>query len=204
MRHISLLRPGATAALALLIAACAAPGPGAPDGRQAAWDAHSAWLAGLGDWRVAGRVAVSTADDGFTASVRWRQAGDGYRVQLDGPFGQGAVRITGDRDGVELRTADGRTARAGTPEALAAGELGVSLPLSALRWWLTGRPAPGAAPDVLELDWAGRLERLEQLGWSVRVSEYARAGGGDLPARLEIRRGEVQARFVLGRWQVGS
>jgi len=104
---------------------------------------------------------------------------------------------------VELRTADGRVARAGTPEALAADEFGVALPLSALRYWLTGRPAPdGAAPQALELDWAGRLQRLTQLGWQVEVSDYAGAGGGELPARVEISRGDVQARFVLARWQV--
>jgi len=196
---------GLAIALSLLLAACAVPGTGPEDDeRGAAWRAHLEWLGSLGDWQVTGRVAVATASDGFTASVRWRQEGERYRVQLDGPFGQGSVRITGDGAGVELRTAGGHVARADTPEALAAAELGVELPLSALRYWLTGRPAPGTAPQSLELDWAGRLERLQQLGWRVSVQDYVSAGGGELPARLEIRRGDVQARFVLARWQVGS
>ena len=63
---------------------------------------------------------------------------------------------------------------------------------------------PGAAPRSLRLDWAGRLEVLEQHGWTVRYQDYSQAGAGDLPSRLEVTRGDVQARFLLTRWDVAA
>jgi outer membrane lipoprotein LolB len=191
--------------LVLLVSGCAVPvGPAEQAERQAAWVSHLAWLEALSDWRAVGRVAVSAESGGWSANLRWRQDGERYRVQLEGPFGQGGVRISGDGRAVVLRTADGRTASATTPEALAASELGVEVPLSALRYWLTGRPAPGAAPRGLSLDWAGRLEVLEQHGWTVRYRDYAEVGSGELPSRLEVSRGDVRARFLLTRWNVAA
>lgn len=189
------------ALLAALLAGCATP-PREDAQRQAAWERHQRWLATLGDWRAAGRVAVSADAEGWSASMRWRQRGERFRIHLSGPFGQGAVRISGSPQGVELRTADGRVEQAASPESLLASELGVAVPISALRFWLTGRPAPGSDATRLTLDWAGRVEELEQLGWTVHYQEYADGGGGDLPARLEVSRDSVQARFALRGWQV--
>jgi outer membrane lipoprotein LolB len=203
---VSAARHGLAAAYLMLLAAgCAAPGgPAEQAERQAAWESHLVWLGALGNWRVAGRVAVSAESGGWSANLRWRQNGERYRVQLEGPFGQGAVRISGDGNAVALRTADGRSARAETPEALATAELGVEVPVSALRYWLTGRPAPGEAPRALRLDWAGRLEVLEQHGWTVRYRDYTQVGSGDLPSRLEVTRGDVEARFLLIDWNVAA
>ena len=188
--------------LAVLLSACAAPLPDAEDERAAAWERHRAWLESLATWRASGRVAGSSGDEGWSAGLRWRQEGERYRIQLSGPFGQGAVRIRGDGEGVELRSADGRVARAPSAEALVAAELGVAVPVSALRYWLLGRPAPEAEAALLTLDWAGRIEELEQLGWRVRYQEYADSGAGELPARLAVTRDAVEARFALRAWQV--
>lgn len=195
------LRRVALVSCAAFLAACAGVPPGEDD-QRAAWARHQRWLETLDDWRVAGRVAVSAKTEGWSASMRWRQEPARFRIQLNGPFGQGAVRINGGEKGVELRSADGRIARAATPESLVASELGVAVPISALRYWLTGRPAPGADATALTLDWAGRVEELEQLGWTVRYQEYTDGAGGDLPARLEVRRDAVHARFVLSGWQL--
>jgi len=193
-------RAAAAAALAGLLAACAAPAP--VDTRQA-WQAHLAWLEGLSDWRTRGRLAVSVPEQSWSANLRWRQRGAEYRVWLGGPFGQGAVRIEGGEDGVELRTADGRRQRAASPERLLAGELGVEVPVSLLRYWILGRPAPAPPVTGIELDPAGRLARLEQAGWEVRYARYEEAGAGSLPARLDVQREGMRARFVLGGWETG-
>jgi outer membrane lipoprotein LolB len=192
------------ALLTLAIGACTAPGPVAERERRAAWDAHMQWLQSVAAWRASGRVAVATGDESWSASLRWRQADEGYRIHLSGPFGQGAVRVDGATQGVVLRTADGRVTRAATAEALLAAELGVQVPVSALRYWLLGRPAPGAVQSALDLDWAGRLKSLQQAGWTVRYQEYEDSGSGSLPTRLEISRERVLARFLIDRWQIGA
>lgn len=191
-------------ACALWLGGCAAPQPLAPADRLAAAEAHQRWLASLSQWRASGRVAVEVPGDAWSAAVSWRQDPDAYRIQLSGPFGQGAVRIDGDRSGVLLQTADGRVARAPSAEQLVVQELGAEVPITVLRYWLTGRPSPHHPVTRLELDDAGHLAELDQAGWQVRYAEYAASDGGSLPARLTIRRQDTQARFLIGRWQLGS
>lgn len=186
------------------LAGCAAPGPVAPTDRHAAAQAHQRWLEGLTQWRASGRVAVEVPGDGWSATVQWRQQAASYRIQLSGPFGQGAVRIDGDNAGVSLRTAEGRVARAPSAEQLMAQELGAEVPVTALRYWLTGRPAPQQPVTHLHLDDAGRLLELDQAGWQVRYAEYEDSEGGALPARIAVRRDDTQARFLISRWQLGS
>jgi outer membrane lipoprotein LolB len=173
---------------------------------RAEWQAHLNWLESLNVWRTSGRVAVQVPDDGWSASLRWRQSDDDYRIHLSGPFGQGAVRIEGSASAVVLRTADGRERRAATPEKLIAAELNAEVPVSLLRFWILGRPAPAPAPEVeeLQLDEAGRLLRLAQAGWLITYQEYEAHDAGDLPKRLRIEHGQTAARFVLSSWRIGG
>jgi outer membrane lipoprotein LolB len=143
-------------------------------------------------------------DDGWSASLRWRQSDDDYRIHLSGPFGQGAVRIEGSAAAVVLRTADGRERRAATPEKLIAAELNAEVPVSLLRFWILGRPAPAPEVKELQLDEAGRLQRLAQAGWLITYQEYAAHDAGDLPKRLRIEHGQTAVRFVLSSWRIGS
>jgi len=198
------LRDGAVLLLAAWLAGCAAPESVDSSQRFAAAQAHQHWLEGVSQWHAAGRVAVEVPGDGWNATLLWRQDAAGYRIQLSGPFGQGAVRIDGDGAGVRLRTADGRVASAATAESLLEQELGARVPITVLRYWLTGRPAPQHAVTHTALDDAGRLLELDQAGWQVRYAEYAPSEGGALPARLSIEREQTRARFLISRWQVGS
>ena len=45
---------------------------------------------------------------------------------------------------------------------------------------------------------------FEQAGWQVSYPQYQDSDAGPMPSRLEIRRGEVRARFVLGDWKPGA
>ena len=186
--------------LALALGGCTAPQPSDPQ----IFQAHLNWLKALSSWRTSGRVAVDMPKDSFSANMRWRQDDAAYHIWLGGPFGQGAVRIDGNAQGVVLRTAEGRELRAASPEALVASELGLDMPISLLQDWILGRPADGEAVVAMELDWAGRLAVLEQAGWRVDYQDYTEMGDGALPSRLVVQREGVRARFILSRWQPGA
>ena len=199
-----LVRGGLAFALVVLLVGCEVL-PGAPGaGRRADWQAHLDWLETLTVWRTSGRVAVQVPDDGWTATLRWRQRDDDYRIQLSGPFGQGAVRIDGSASMVVLRTADGRERRAATPEQLIAAELNAKVPVSLLRFWILGRPAPAVTVEELEVDEAGHLQRLAQAGWLITYQQYEAHEAGALPTKLAIGQENSTARFVLDSWHTGS
>ncbi len=169
---------------------------------DAAWARQLIWLQGLDSWQANGQVAVRSADDGGSASMIWRQTAAGFSLRLHGPFGQGAVLIEGDANSATMRLADGRIQRAGSAQELLLRELGWSVPVSVLRYWILGRPAPGYPTEEFRLNESGLLGNLSQAGWRVTYQGYREAGQGTLPAKIELRREALRVRVVLSDWRL--
>src|SRR3546814_14480614 len=81
-----------------------------------------------------------------------------FEIRIAGPFGAGAVAISGTPDHVEIRTKDG-IEHTDDPQAWLFQRAGWSFPIAGLRWWVLGLPAPNA-PAQIELDAQGRLAAL--------------------------------------------
>ncbi|MEM7252336.1 MAG: lipoprotein insertase outer membrane protein LolB [Pseudomonadota bacterium] len=186
---------------ALLAVGCAAPPP-APNSTeaQAKFDARVKLLDAVESWRAKGRVGLRSDQERWAATVHWEHARTDFRIQLSGPFGQGAARIIGSEAGVELLTADGQRRFAKNPEALLERELGWRVPISGLKDWILGRPAGQLGESRLLLDAEGRLTGLEQAGWSIDYSAYHE--NIDLPRRMSVSRGLVEAQFSIREWVV--
>ena len=192
---------------AALLAGCAAlPGlvPTARDvaGPDLAWQAHAGELSRLRSWSLLGTLAVRSSDgDVSRVTLRWRQTRDSYLVRFMGPLGVGLFEVEGTAGGVEARFPGGRSAGAASPEVLLEREIGWSVPLQGLRYWVLGAPAPDGPAPKLEFDDHGRLARLQQAGWTV---VYERYGGLDdlaLPERIRFSSESVDATVVVRRWK---
>jgi len=179
----------------------AAPGTGPTPETQAAWEMHRASLSVLRDWTLKGRIAVQTEDDGWHGGLYWKQAGDDYRLRFNAPLGQGSIEVYSVADGVELRTSKKRSRHARTPEGLMQQDLGWHLPVTGMRYWIKGTPAPGGNVGSMELDGDGRLHRLEQSGWRVEFSDYRESGLFWLPASIAFENGDVRVRIRVTRWE---
>ena len=101
---------------------------------------HEAKVVTLTDWTARARISVQTSEDSFSADLNWTQIGTAYNLRLSGPFGSGALTIRGNNSQVILLTSDGQSFLAGTPEELMLAQLGWSVPLSQLSYWLVGIP----------------------------------------------------------------
>lgn len=183
----------------VLLAGCAATPPVIPPvaDPQQVWFEHQQQLAGVADWHLGGRIAIRTEDEGWQASIDWRQQGQDYVIQLVGPLGQGSLRLQGDGRFVTL--SDGESTLVDEDaEALLYRQMGWRVPVSALRHWALGLPAPGAAEQ--EINSQGLLARLRQAGWSIEFRDYIRRGELALPGRLFISNHNAQVRLVVDRW----
>lgn len=158
-------------------------------------------LQGLGKWNVRGRMALRTSEEDVNANVRWRQAGDRYTVDLSNPLGQTLLQLRGAPGRVSLRTAKGEERSAPTAESLLSDTTGWTMPVSALRHWLLGRPDPSIAVDAISSDADGRPLTIEQSGWQVEYKAYTSVDGLELPARVELVRDDVSAKLILRGWQ---
>ncbi|MCI0401607.1 MAG: lipoprotein insertase outer membrane protein LolB [Gammaproteobacteria bacterium] len=191
------------AALAVLLTACAelpsTPIPGTP--LQEAWRSHQAELLTLQHWSLTGRVAIQTEKDGWNATLRWTQQDDAYSMRVISPFGQGSYELQGSAHGVIMRTADNQTLVAQDVEALMLENLGWSVPVAGLRYWVRGIPEPAWPVDTIALNDEGYMADLQQSGWRVSVLRYVKQGDLTLPAKLFMHNARFKVRLVVENWE---
>ena len=201
-RAVTTLRPVCAAAL-LVLAGCAVQ-PEAPYSGPG-WEEHRAQAASITQWQLSGKVALRWDGGAETASLDWLQQEAASEIDLSGPFGAGAVRIT-HQDQVLTVRRGGETEvyDSSTPETLAAAS-GWPIPVDGLPFWLRGLPDPEQALDGLVLQ-DGRALEIRQGGWTISYTDYAPVAASSLPTAMELTHGRdaIRLRLVKGRWTVGG
>ena len=200
-RHIlSLLLAG----FLFVLAGCETLAPRVAGEDTAAWDARRERLLEMHEWSLEGRIAIRTADDGQSANLSWEQEGDHFEAQLFGPFGAGNTRIIGTAEELLLQTADGDELHTRNPERDLYWELGWTVPLEQMPYWVRGLPGPGRAEKVV-VDGAGRLQSLRQGQWSLEIPQYVEREGGEImPRKVTLQRENVRIRLIIDHWKLPS
>jgi outer membrane lipoprotein LolB len=196
VRYVSLFLLG------MLLTGCSFAPVSPPQDNQAVWDARQALLTRLSAWTLTGRVAVITESEGWHGDLLWKQQARNYDIRIMAPLGQGTVSLQ-SRDGlVTLRsTRDPRPVMAPNAEALLHRQLGWTVPVEGLRYWVLGIPDPGHQYHM-NLDSDGRLVRLDQSGWEVRYLRYQQVDGYDLPGKIFLDNRDLKVRLVVERWKL--
>lgn len=164
---------------------------------RAAWNERVARLQTVHQFTLQGRVASGAL--GFKADLRWKQFDDGrFEMRLAGPFGAGAAELAGDAHYVRVRTGD-TTSTTTDPEGWLQQALGVRLPVTGLRWWVLGVPAPDTEHQLV-LDASGRASRIVQNGWELSYPEYSTLTPLDLPRRIEASNGDTRVLVLADTW----
>jgi outer membrane lipoprotein LolB len=193
MRRLILL-----VACAAVLAGCAAlrskvpPPPAA----AASWDERRTDLEQATRWDLDGRAAVALGQQGWQASLNWRQTGADSELHLAGPLGIGALMIKVTPAGLSLNGAPPSDAVV----AQLQDRLGFELPLDNLRYWLLGIPDPNT-PFELTRNAQDRAARLAQAGWNIEYDDYMAGDGDLLPKRLVLTRAGARVRIAVDRWE---
>ena len=152
-----------------------------------------------GDFRVEGKVAIVEGQRRHTARFIWQQTADQYDVLLWGPLGQGNTRLRGHAEHVEITAGGQSTALSGHPDTVMRQQLGWSLPLAMLRWWLTGQPMPAEGVAAIVTDAEGRLVAFRQFGWRIRYENFDIEGQPPQPLRISAERPGYRIDLVVLR-----
>lgn len=163
----------------------------------AAWSQHRSDVGGIQRFTLQGRFAAGGIF-GTKGQVFWAQIGEDYQVRLWGPFGAGAIQLSGNQNQAEIRSAD-ETLQTTDPERELRHRFGWTLPVGQLRWWVLGVPAP-TGKSGLQLDDQGRLLALEQAGWTLEYQEYQLVDGRQLPRKLALANDEFTLKLVVDQW----
>jgi outer membrane lipoprotein LolB len=142
------------------------------------------------------RLAARYGAESFSGSLAWRHAERNDEMLITTPLGQGVARIVREGDTVILSTGEPKEYRASDAESLTEQVLGFRLPLAGLADWVRARPSSEASfkedksPD-------GRLQRLEQSGWTIEYQEY----DGERPKRLRLLYPGIELRLAISEWK---
>ena len=154
-----------------------------------------------------GRLAAAVAGEGFNANLGWTQRGERSELDLRAPLGFGAARVVRDAGQLTLEASRGERFNGPLASDQLTQRLGFEPPLGSLRWWVLGVSDPTGPEAIFRLSADGQtLLALDQDGWHVDYSEYARYGQTPLtawlPRRITLSREDVRLRLVVDRWQV--
>ena len=169
-------------------------------GDAQSWQAHKQQISSLDAWQINGKVGIRAPKDSGSATLFWLQRQDNYDIRLSGPLGRGAARLTGRPGNVTLEVANQGRYEASSPEELLGEQLGWSLPVSHLVWWVRGLPAPGSKSRVA-LNADSRLGQLEQDGWKIEYLSYVEQNGFWLPERVKLHGTDLDVTLVVKDWQ---
>jgi outer membrane lipoprotein LolB len=166
------------------------------------WPERRAVLQAVERYSFSGQLAVATASEGFSASLRWQQEGVASALLLRAPLGVGGARVNFDGTALQFIAADGTQSDGEAAHAQLVKFLGFEPPLTSLRFWLLGVPDPSAAA-IESLDPTEHLAQLQQGDWQVNYGEYGLSGGQWLPRQLSLSRGALRMKLHIAQWRFG-
>jgi len=170
------------------------PGAGAP------WPEQRAALEKLDRYGLSGRVAVAAQGQGFSASLRYQRQSQSSNLALDGPLGIGGLRVELEGEGIAIATSRGEKLDGQAARDELERRLGFQLPLTELRWWLLGLPAPGEV-SINQDAGNGEIRDFTQNGWHVSINSRAPGLGFALPQRLTAEREGARLKLLVENWQ---
>lgn len=153
----------------------------------------------IAGYALEGRISVKRGDSARQAALVWQHSVDRDEIELSGPLGQKAARLTRDAGGARLVTASRETVAAADWSSLSERVLGVALPLDDVARWVTANLAGGAR---IEHDGAGRPLRALASGWRITYQAYESAAPDALPVLIELRRDDIDVRLKIDAWQL--
>lgn len=146
-------------------------------------------LATATTWSMTGKLGVQAAQASGNLGIRWQQQAETFEIDLYGPLGVHVGQIGGDAESAWLDTG-GERQQAATADALAETALGYPLPVSPMRYWVRGIPAPGG-------NMVRHADGFSQRGWRIRIIDAEPAG----PGRMQLIRNDIRLLLVVREWR---
>ena len=163
---------------------------------------RQAELAKIHRWEIEGSFSVQqTGKKPMLANYVWLQeAQTQYHIRIMSALNLFSISILGRLNSVTLwkTVKDHVTAR--TPEALLQKEMGWSLPIRDMFYWVRGMAAPGEKVETRNR--YGHLKTLTQKGWAIKFSDYSNIKGFDLPGEMVMTYPRIRIVIVIKHWRL--
>ena len=152
-------------------------------------------------YTLEGRISVRRGDNARQAGLTWQHNADRDEIELSGPLGQKAARLSRDAGGARLETASRETVSAADWSSLAERVLGVALPLDNLAHWAMATVDAEAGRNA-QRDPMGRPLHVWADGWQIDYRAYETESPDALPTLIELQRDNIDVRLKIDAWQI--
>ena len=164
------------------------------------WSQHLTSMQQTKTWQITGKMAFNNSKQGANANFIWRQQGNTFNLELFGPFGTERSIVTGTPNKVTLVSHAGEKLSATTPEDLLNKKLGWHIPISGLKYWIRGIPAPNSPIQKKTFTPDGLLKILRQQDWIINYSEYKFFNNSILPSKITLNNQNLKVKIAIHSW----
>ena len=151
---------------------------------------------------VQGKLLLTLADEKTALRFSWQQNQDDYVIDVWGAFGQGRTQLRGTGKKMQVMRGQ-KVIVAGPPELVMQQQLGWSMPVEAMRYWILGQPQPNIRFADYAIDEAQSSVRFRQSSWAVSavlVNGANTARQDPQPKQVELIRDDVAVRVKVSKY----
>lgn len=200
--HRSIVRCATLVAILLLGACARLPQQNIiPENLQTHWSEHQQQVGKLENWDIMGKLGIRTPAQSNSARFNWQQQAQHFDIRVTTLLGQGVATLSGTSGDVYLNIAGRGEYTTHAPEALLLQELGWTLPVDVLNYWVRGIPAPDSQARY-QLNDQGLLDTLQQAGWQLQFSRYQQLESQHLPSKILLQQNDIKLTLLIKKWSL--
>lgn len=153
---------------------------------------QSAYPELLESFNIRGKIGITTPKTETTAAQSgsafyvWAQEEDRFAIDITGALGIGHTVIEYNGSSATLVSERTGEIKADSPEELLQQATGWQAPISQLRYWISGRPAP--SDDNSQLDEQGRINSTTNGDWEATFTYKDNSAASRLPTKIKVVR----------------
>ncbi len=152
-------------------------------------------LYSLQKWSLEGRLAIVNKHDSWQANIDWQHTPDSEIIKLTGPLGQGGALIELNDGGVIIDRGGGDVQTATNSEEFISQQIGLFVPVKALRYWVLGLPD-------LHFDIERTESGFQQLGWINLYKEMQQIDAWILPKKMTVNNVNTKLKLFIEKWTI--
>lgn len=146
-------------------------------------------------WKFEGRLAIVDERESISAAVIWRHAAGSDDIELIGPLAQGHVLVSIKPEQVVIDDGDQRRVFAGNASEVVVDQLGVDMPVEAMRFWVLGVNDP--SQPYLE-----QRNGFIQDGWSIIFNDLQQQASRWLPKKIVANKNKTKIKLIIDQWDL--
>ena len=148
----------------------------------------------LDEWNASGRFVVIYEKESINAKFIWKQETEEFELRILNSLGLRSIVFRGNNQGIN--SIDG----AAPDDIIANEDLLELIPLSEMRFWLTGNPNPMIEFSLYTKD--SENISFTQSGWNVKILENRAIDSFYFPGKINISNSESSITILISDWKI--